>query len=217
MTLSLDMEYVRLDVEGDATRAALYAGGTTGLLMLTASPLEAGFWAELGERAETQGFSALAYVDSVAAAPEAAAQAGYRLLRSAGVDAIVLVAAGASAPAALRAAVKHEYQAVVLVDSAMAHADAESLLADASLPKLALFAAEGEREDEAELIRRHAIGHTVLRHLPTTGSACGILGDSDPSLAFESILLFATRVCGDGVGMELTRPDFPHRQDDFRF
>jgi hypothetical protein len=166
----------------------LYAGGTTGLVLLDAESGRAAFWTALAERAEEEGLSALTFATPVDAQPAEAAVRGARQLGQLGVAQVVVAAAGVDAAAALEAAAGDVFAAVVLIDPAIRAERLEPLLAQAPMPKLVLVT-DGN-DAQASAIYRHAIGPTVIRQLP--------LGEETAELAEEAILGFTVGACGDG-------------------
>jgi hypothetical protein len=118
-------------------------------------------------------------------AADAAVRAAH-LLQKLGADQLVIAAAGTDAAAALRAAGTRTFAALALVDPAIPDDELEPLLEETPMPKLLLVV---EGEGQAGAIYRHAIGPTVIRHLPARERA---------DLAEEAILGFTVGVCGDG-------------------
>jgi hypothetical protein len=171
---------------GESAGVALFAGGTTGLVLLDSSGARETFWTSLAERAEAEGLSALGFAGPVPGDPADAAVRAAHLLQRLGADQLVIAAAGADAAAALRAAGTRTFAALALVDPAIPDDELELLLEETPMPKLVLV---GESDAQAGAIYRHAIGPTVIRHLPAGEQA---------DLAEEAILGFTVGVCGDG-------------------
>jgi hypothetical protein len=198
MSLAAENETFALDLaDGRLAHVALFAGGTTGLVLLDSTGEQATFWAALGERAESEGLSALAFAEPVPGEPAGAAVRAARLLERLSVEQVVIAAAGTDATGALRAAASGTFAAVALLDPAIPEDELEPLLEQTPMAKLVLVV---DSDAQAHAIYRHAVGPTVIRHLPTSNTRreteplAGELAD----LAEEAILGFAVGVCGDG-------------------
>jgi hypothetical protein len=183
--------------EGESAGIALFAGGTTGLVLLDSTGGRRAFWMSLGERAEREGLSALGFAGPVPGDAEDAAVRAAHLLRRLGADQLVIAAAGADAAGALRAAGTGTFAALALVDPAIPDHELEPLLEETPMPKLVLVV---ESDAQAGAIYRHAIGPTVIRHLPTPDARREkeLLAGERADLAEEAILGFTVGVCGDG-------------------
>jgi hypothetical protein len=198
MNLAAETDTFRLDLAGEGSVAVmLFAGGTTGLVLLDSAGEQTAFWTSLGELAETDGLSALAFVEPVPGDPVGAAVQAARLLARLGVQQAVIAAEGADAPAALRAAAHGCFAAVVLFQPAIPDDELESLLEETRMAKLVLVV---DNDAVAQAFSRHAIGPTVIRHLPRsdTGRGAHLLTGEVADLVAETILGFAISVCGDG-------------------
>jgi hypothetical protein len=195
--MSLTAENDNLPLAPGERGVSLYAGGTTGFVLLEGTGEQTAFWAALAERAEDEGFSALTFVEPQEDAAGAAVWAGQKLERL-GVEQLLIVAAGRDAAAALLAAAGGLFAAVVLLDPAIPDDRLEKLLEEVPMPKLVVVV-NGD-EAQARAIYRRAVGPTVIRHLPTSNwRRGGALFAGEPAeLAGEAILGFAVGVCGDG-------------------
>ena len=109
----------------------------------------------------------------------------------------MIAAAGTDAAAALRAASTGTFAAVALLDPEIPDDQLEPLLEETRMAKLVLVI---DNEAQARAIYRHAVGPTVLRHLPVSGARREreLLVGVPAELAEEAILGFAVGVCGDG-------------------
>jgi pimeloyl-ACP methyl ester carboxylesterase len=199
MSVAAENDTIALELaDGVSVPVALFAGGTTGLVLLDRDGDWRAFWWKLGERAESDGLSALAFADCVPSDPAGAAVQAARLLERLGVEQVVIAAARGDAAAALRAAADGSLAAVVLVDPAVPDEELEPLLEQTPMPKLVLVI---DDDVQAEAIYRHAVGPTVIRHLPAPDAvrrgAVPLSGETR-DLAEEAILAFAIGVCGDG-------------------
>jgi hypothetical protein len=199
LTIVADNGASSLELSEGRVPVTLFAGGTTGLLLLDTTGREEAFWTALGERVETGGLSALAFAGPVPGdATEAAVLAGRRLAQL-GVEQVVVVAAGDNAPAALRAAAGGGFAAVVLVDPAIAAEDVAALLEDAPLAKLVLVAGnDSQAQRTAELVFENSIGPTVIWSAPRRQRGLPPLREESGQMLAETILEFVVSVCGDG-------------------
>jgi hypothetical protein len=173
----------------------LFAGGTTGLVLLAESESGRAFCATLGELAEAGGLSALAVAGDIPGDPALAAARGIRMLEGLGVEQTVLVGIGTAAVAVLRAAADGAVAAVTLIDPVVPHEELESLLAEVPAPKLVLVRAnDAESQATAAAAYRHAVGPMIVRHL----WGDDILAGETAAMAGEATLAFAVGACGDG-------------------
>jgi hypothetical protein len=198
MSSAVENDHLVLELaEGESAGIELFAGGTTGLVLLDSTGGQGAFWTSLGERAEREGLSALGFAGSVPGDPAAAAVRAAHLLQRLGADRLVIAAAGADAAPALRAAGTGTFAALALVDPAIPDDELEPLLEETPMPKLVLVV---DGDAQARAIYRRAIGPTVIRHLPTPDARReqGVLAGEQADLAEEAILGFTVGVCGDG-------------------
>ena len=144
----------------------LYAGGTTGLVLLTRSKPARRFCASLGESAEAFGLSALAFAAAIPGDPVLAADRAAALLESLGVEKMVLVAIGDDAVAALRAAASAAFAALVLIEPSIPEDELETLLGDVPMAKLLLV---GETTRRRRLPPRP---RTATRSARSSSSIC---------------------------------------------
>jgi pimeloyl-ACP methyl ester carboxylesterase len=173
----------------------LFAGGTTGLVLLGGSEPARGLFASLGETAEASGLSALAFADSIPVDAVLAADRAAALLRRLGVEQTVLVAVGGDAVAALRAAASTAFAALVLVDPRIPDDEIEALLADVPQAKLVLVGGnDAEGQTTAAAAYRHAIGPVVVQHLWGEEATAG----ETAAAITEATITFAIGACGDG-------------------
>jgi len=198
MSLAAESDTSPLDLGDEGSVAVmLFAGGTTGLVLFDSAGEQTAFWMSLAERAETDGLSALVFAEPVPGDPVEAAVQAVGLLERLGVEQAVIAAEGADAPAALRAAARGCFAAVVLFEPAIPDEELESLLEETRMAKLVLVV---DNDAVAQAFSRHAIGPTVIRHLPSadTGRGAQLLTGEVADLVAEAILGFAIGVCGDG-------------------
>jgi hypothetical protein len=186
-----------LDVDGAGLPVLLFAGGTTGLVLLARREPSRSFCAQLGELAESAGLSALAIAGEIPGDAALAATRGAELLARLGVEATVLVAVGDDAAPALRAAGDGTFAAVVLIEPAVQPDELEPLLAVVPKAKLVLVRGRNEAaQAAAAAICRHAIGPIVVRHVPGDD----LLSGETAAMIAEATLAFAVGACGDGSG-----------------
>jgi hypothetical protein len=184
-----------LELPGGSVPVLLFAGGATGLVLLAGDGPARALCAGLGEAAEEAGLSALAFAGPIPGDPADAAAGGAGLLDRLGVDAGVLVALGEDAAAALRAAGRGAFAAVVLVEPRVAADELEALLADVPVAKLLLVrGGDAEAQATAAEVIRHAIGPLVVQHLPGED----LVGGGAPAMIAEATIAFAVGACGDG-------------------
>src|SRR5262249_48277196 len=136
MTVAAAHDAVELELPGGSVPVLLFAGGTTGLVLLGSAEPARSFCAALGEAAEDGGLSALAFADAIPGDAALAAGHAAALLARLGVEHTVLVGVGDEAVPALRAAAGETFSALVLVGAHIAEQQLEALLAEAPLPKL---------------------------------------------------------------------------------
>jgi hypothetical protein len=197
MSLVTEQATTLLELDGASVPVVLYAGGTTGLVLLAGGEPHRAFCAQLGELAEAAGLSALAFAHETPGDAALAAARSVELLGRLGVEQTVLVAIGDDAGAALRAAATGAFAAVVLVGPAVAPAEVEGLLAEATAPKLVLvLAADEVGQAAAAAIQRHAIGPLVVRHVPGEE----LMSGETAAMVAEATIAFAIGTCGDGSG-----------------
>ena len=185
-----------LDLPEGSVPVLLFAGGTTGLLLLASSEPARRVCAGLGEVAEAAGLSALAFDGAVSGDLGVAADRGMALLRSLGVENVVLLASGEDAAAALRAAAgPSAAAAVVLVEPRLPDKELEALLAHVPAPKLVLVPANDPyAQAVAAAAYRYAIGPLVVQHLPGGSPLAG----ETAAMVAEAATTFAIGACGDG-------------------
>jgi hypothetical protein len=197
MSAVTDHATTQLDLGGAGLPVLLYAGGTTGLVLLSRREPSRSFCTQLGELAESAGLSALAFAGDIPGDAALAAARGAELLEQLGVEATVLVAIGDDAAAALRAAGGGSFAAVVLIEPAVPPDELEPLLAGVPTAKLVLVRGANEAaQAAAAAIYRHAIGPTVVRHVPGDD----VLSGETAAMIAEATLAFAVGTCGDGSG-----------------
>jgi hypothetical protein len=195
MTVAAAHEAISLELPGGGVPVLLYAGGTTGLVLVASDDPARTFCAGLGEAAEASGLSALAFADAIPGDAALAADRGAGMLDRLGVESTVLVGVGEAAVPGLRAAAGGAFAAVVLVRPRIAEAEIETLLADVPVPKLVLVRGDDAAEQAtAAAAYRHAVGPIVVQHLPGGDSTAG---ETAATIA-EATIAFALGVCGDG-------------------
>ena len=193
MTVAAAHETISLELPGGSVPVTLFAGGTTGLVLLADTEPARAFCASLGEMAESSGLSALAFAAAIPGDAALAADRAAALLESLGVEKTVLVALRAAAASALRAAAA--FEAVVLVEPRLQEPELETLLADMPIAKLVLVRGDdGHAQATAAAAYRHAVGPTIVQHLPG--------GDwrarETAAMIAEATITFAVGTCGDG-------------------
>ena len=151
----------------------LFAGGTTGLVLLGSAEPARSFCAALGEAAEDAGLSALAFAGAIPATPRSP-PAGRPACSS--VSAWSTPCSSASATRLrrrLRAATGDTFAALVLVEPRIREEELAPLLADAPHPQARArhAATDADAQATAAAAYRHAIGPLVVRHL--SGRATG--------------------------------------------
>ena len=197
MTVSAEHATTVLDVDGTSVPVLLYAGGTTGLVLLGGDEERRAFAAELGELAEYGGLSALALAGDVAGDVTLAAERSAKLLAQLGVEHAVVVAVGTDAPAALRATGRGDFDAVVLIEPAVPESELEPLLAAVPVPKLVIVRGiDRDAQTAAGAVQRHAVGPLVIRSIPGEK----LLSDEAALMVAEATIAFAVGTCGDGSG-----------------
>jgi hypothetical protein len=188
-------ETIAVELEGGSVPVLLFAGGTTGLVLLAESERGRAFCAALGELAESAGLSALAFAGELPGDRMIAASRGVRMLESLGVERAVAVALGSAAVPALRIAADELVAAVTLIDPIVSLDELEALLAEVRAPKLVLVRAnDPASQATANAIYRHAIGPTIVRHI----SRDDIVAGEGAAMAAEATLAFAVGACGGG-------------------
>jgi hypothetical protein len=184
-----------LDLPGGRVPVLLFAGGTTGLLLLAGSQAAREAVASLGQPAEASGLSALAFDGDIPCDAAVAAERAGALLATLGVESVVLVATGEDAAAGLRAAAGEAFAALVLIEPQVAAEELEELLADVTMPKLVLVPGDNaEAQAVAAAAYRHAIGPMVVQHLPGRSALAG----ETAAITTEATIAFAVGACGDG-------------------
>ena len=195
MSLAAETETVFVEFDAGHARVVLYAGGTTGLVLLAPTVAGRAFCASLGELAEASGLSALAFADEIPGDRVVALSRASRLLERLGVQHVMVVALGGDAVIALRAAAGGGFEAATLIDPVVAHEDVEPLLAEVAAPKLVLVRSnDAESQTTAEAINRHAVGPLIVRHL----SGDDLFAGETAAMVAEATLAFAVGACGDG-------------------
>ena len=116
MSVAAAHEASLLEVPGGEVPVLLFAGGTTGLVLLGGAARARTVLRELGEAAEASGLSALAFADEIPGDAAVAAGRAAAMLEGLGVEKTVLVGVGDDAASALRAAAGATFAAVVLVE-----------------------------------------------------------------------------------------------------
>jgi hypothetical protein len=194
MTVAAAHEAVPLELPGGSVPVLLFAGGTTGLVLLGSTEPARSFCAALGEAAEEAGLSALAFAGAISRDAALAAGRAAGLLERLGVEHTVLVGVGDEAAPALRAATGDTFTALVLAEPRIREEQLAPLLADLRIPKLMLVKGDDPAaQATAAAAYRHAIGPFVVRHLPGGESAGETIG-----MIAEAAIAFAIGVCGDG-------------------
>ena len=194
MTMAAAHEAVQFELPGGSVPVLLFAGGTTGLVLLGSAEPARSFCAALGEAAEDDGLSALAFAGAIPGDAALAAGHGAALLGRLGVEHTVLVGIGDEAAPALRAAAGGTFAAIVLSEPRITEEQVEPLLAEGPIPKHVLVRGdEAEAQATAAAAFRHAIGPFVVRHLPG-----GAPADETAAMIAEAAIAFAIGVCGDG-------------------
>jgi hypothetical protein len=195
VSLAAEAETILVELDGGTSRALLYAGGTTGLVLVAPSAAGRAFCATLGEHAEAAGLSALAFADEIPGEREIAVSRASMFLEGLGVQQVMVVAVGADGGTALRAAAGGGFAAVTLIDPVVAPEDLEPLLAEVPAPKLVLVRSnDAESQRTAEAVNRHAVGPLVVRHL----WGDDVVADETAAMVAEATLAFAIGACGDG-------------------
>jgi len=195
MTGAAAHEAISLELPGGSVPVLLFAGGTTGLVMLAAAEPARTFCTGLGEVAEATGLSALTFADAIPGNAALAAERGAKMLESLGVEHTVLVSVGEAAVSGLRAAAATTFAAVVLIEPQIADGEIETLLSDVRIAKLLLVRSDDARaQATAAAAYRHAIGPIVVQHLP---GGDWMAGETAAMIA-EATIAFALGVCGDG-------------------
>jgi hypothetical protein len=194
MTVAAAHEAVPLELPDGEVPVLLFAGGTTGLVLLGSAERTRSFCAALGEAAEDAGLSALAFAEAIPGDAALAANRGAALLERLGVECTVLVGVGDEAAQALRAASDETFAAVVLAEPRLREDQLAPLLADLRIPKLVLVRGDdADAQATAAAAYRLAIGPFVVRHLPGAAPA-----DETAAMIAEATIAFAIGVCGDG-------------------
>jgi len=195
VTVAAPHEAVSLELPDGSVPVLLYAGGTTGLVLLASREPARTFCAGLGEAAEAEGLSALAFADPIPGDAAVAAGGAARMLASLGVEDAVLVAVGVDAGPGLRAAAGETFAAVVLVEPHISDGELEALLDDVPIPKLLLVRGDdAAAQATAGSAYRHAIGPFIVQHLPGGDRPAA---ETAATIA-EATFSFALGVCGDG-------------------
>jgi len=195
VTVAAAHETTSLGLPGGSAAVLLFAGGTTGLVLLAGSEPARGFCASLGETAEASGLSALAFAGAIPSDTVVAVDRAAALLESLGVENTVLVALGDDAVAALHAAAGAAYAAAVLIEPRIPDEELESLLAEVPTPKLVLVRGDdAEAQATAAAAYRHAVGPIVVQHLPGADS----MASERAAMIAEATITFAIGAGGDG-------------------
>lgn len=195
MILASDAETIPLELNETSVPVLLYAGGTTGLVLVAGSDSGRAFCGRLGELAETVGLSALAFADEIPGDVALAALRSSELLESLGVKQTVLVALGAEAVPALRAAGGGRFEAVVLIEPIVPLEEIEPLLEKVPMAKLILVRGDDSAAQEiAAAVLRHAIGPLAVQHLPGETLVAG----ETAAMVADATLAFAVGACGAG-------------------
>jgi hypothetical protein len=195
VTAAADQETTGLELAAGEAPVLLFAGGTTGLVLLAGERRAQGLCAELGERAEESGLSALAFAGAIPGDAADAVGAAAALLGRLGVERTALLAVGRAAAAALRATAGGAFGAVILVEPALAPDEAESLLAEVPAPKLVVArGSDPESQAAAAAAYRHAIGPMAVRHVPGDD----LFDGETAAMIAEAAIAFAIASCGDG-------------------
>jgi hypothetical protein len=173
---------------GHLAAIELFAGGTTGLLVIHGSSAgELRVWRRLLEAAESLGFSGC-LTRSAGAAP---------ILRSLGVPRLCAVAAGLQAEAALRMAAHGDVEALILVSprirSGAATADS---LGSLRIPRLLIGGSDPRDVEAVREIARRSIGPVMLRYVPSPAYGHRLLDSDVGPLVGETVSLFAARTLG---------------------
>jgi hypothetical protein len=176
----------------------LFAGGTTGLVLLGGSEPARGLFASLGETAEASGLSALAFADSIPADAVLAADRLLRCFGASGRRADGARTAGGDAVAASRCGLHG-----VLRPRARRPPSGRrdrGLLADVPQAKLVPSAERCGRARPRRSPPYAMIGPVVVQHLWVRGD-----GGRDAAIT-EATITFAIGACGDGRRVTRDRP-----------
>jgi pimeloyl-ACP methyl ester carboxylesterase len=195
VSAATDTETIAVQLDDGSVPVLLFAGGTTGLVLLAESKPGRAFCTTLGELAESAGLSALAFAGEIPGDRVLAALRGVRVLESLGVEQTVLVGLGDAAVTALRAAADGAVAAVTLIDPIVPHDELEPLLAAVPAAKLVLVRANDlESQATASAAYQYAVGPMIVRHVWGED----ILAGETAAMAAEATLAFAVGACGDG-------------------
>ena len=188
-------EAIPLELPGGSVPVLLFAGGTTGLVLLAGSQPGRAFCARLGETAEEAGLSAIAFADEIPGDAATASDRAVSLLGSLGVEQTVLVALDTDAAAGLRAAARAAFAGVILIEPRIPADDLEVLLADIPTAKLVLVARR----------RRRGAGHGRCRVPPcdrpdrrAAPAGRETMAGESAAMVAEATIAFAVGACGDG-------------------
>ena len=196
MTVAAAHEAISLELPGGSVPVLLFAGGTTGLVLLAGTEPARAFCASLGEAAEASGLSALAFADAIpgdaALAADRAASAAREPRRRADGARGARRRRGRRHFAPRRA--RHSRPSS---SSSRASRTTSSRRCSPTCrsPKLVLVRGDdAEAQATAAAAYRHAIGPIVVQHLP---GGDWMAGETAAMIA-EATITFAIGVCGDG-------------------
>lgn len=180
--------------KGETVPVALFAGGTTGLVLGIGRAEPDARCSLLAERAEEWGFSAL-LAAAPSERPEETARAAARRLRELGVRRSILVAAEREAEWALSAAAGG-FEALVLLSPVGAAANWAGLRG-ATMPKLiVLGSGDDESSRTTRTLYRSAVGLTLVRSFPVAERGSALVDCELGDHVVETVLTFAARSCG---------------------
>jgi pimeloyl-ACP methyl ester carboxylesterase len=200
MQAATKQEFVPLAIQPALdTRVALFAGGTSALLLVDVAGRDWARWSVVAHQAEAKGFSSLLFGLALPEeVREAAVAAAADLLRSLGIERIALIAAGIDASLAIRAAAAGRYEVLVLVGPDKAEDPATIAVWRAvRAPKLLLVgSAYAAGQETGKVLSRRAIGPIMVRHFPVGDRGAAMISGECGELVVESIIGFAARTCG---------------------
>ena len=159
MRLSTSTDGAALNVHGRAVPVLLYAGGTTGLVLLARAGRTRAFCAWLGERAESDGLSALAFAEDTTVERRSRCRGGFAASRAPRRR----TDGGSGRRAGFRGGAarggKERLRGVVLIDPVVELDALEPLLAEVPVAKLVLvLGADEAAQETAAAVYRYAIG-----------------------------------------------------------
>lgn len=192
-------ESFALKVSTGVLPVSLFAGGSTGLLLVDTTATSREQWLELALRGEEDGLSSLVFAAPLPSVDqEGAVRAAAELLRNLGIDCIMLVAAGKDAFLGLQLAGRAACEALVLLTPTLKQSQTGvQAIRAARLPKLVLVGStDDEGQAAAQMLRRRAIGPIILRHVPASDRGAALISSDHGELVVDTILTFAIRLFG---------------------